>query len=93
MPGTAYLEMALEAANDVLPAESYVLKSVSIQRPLVFPEDDVETIQIVLRPAGADTFTFEICSLKHDEVGEHEHGGVLARIGAGTMRRRARFSR
>jgi acyl transferase domain-containing protein len=67
LPGTAYLEMALEAAASISGAESHVLKDVAIQQLMVLPEDGTKTIQLVLRPAEAHEYSFEIFSLQEDK--------------------------
>jgi myxalamid-type polyketide synthase MxaB len=63
-PATAYLEMALAAAN-TFGAERPVIESVSIHEPLALPEStgEAQTVQLILTPEGDDNASFQILSL------------------------------
>ncbi|MEK7325120.1 MAG: polyketide synthase dehydratase domain-containing protein, partial [Chloroflexota bacterium] len=67
-PATAYLEMALAAAN-TFGAERPVIESVSIHEPLALPEsaDETRTVQLILTPEGDDKASFQILSLAEAE--------------------------
>jgi acyl transferase domain-containing protein/acyl carrier protein len=63
LPAAAFLEMALAAGRTVFNVEDLVLQDVAIQQALVLPEDEQKTIQVILTPENAETYTFQIFSL------------------------------
>jgi myxalamid-type polyketide synthase MxaB len=63
LPAAAFLEMALAAGRTVFNVEDLVLQDVAIQQALVLPEDEHKTIQVILTPENAETYTFQIFSL------------------------------
>jgi len=67
-PATAYMEMALAGALEALGAGPYALRDVFVHEPLVLPEDEVQTVQLVLTPEGADSASFQIFSLQRSET-------------------------
>jgi FkbH-like protein len=54
LPGAAYLEMALEASNRLLPDERLALADVRFERPLALQADAPACLQMVIAPPGAD---------------------------------------
>ncbi|HLF25323.1 MAG TPA: type I polyketide synthase [Anaerolineae bacterium] len=52
-PATAYIEMALAAAQHVLGPGRYAVEDMLIQQPLILSEDKSQLVQIVLSPDGA----------------------------------------
>src|SRR5262249_40311468 len=54
-PATAYLEMAVAGAREALGPGPYGLRDVFIHEPLVLPEDEVQTVQLVLTPEEAES--------------------------------------
>jgi acyl transferase domain-containing protein/acyl carrier protein len=62
LPATAYLEIALAAAATVFPEQAVQLQQVSIQQALIIAPTDPKLLQTVLKPAGDDTYDFQILS-------------------------------
>jgi malonyl CoA-acyl carrier protein transacylase len=86
MPATAYLDMALAAGSAVFKSDNLVVEGVSIQRGLIFAEEDeVKTLQLILSPDEKNGYSFQIFSLTTDEDNEepfwvlHASGTVLVR--------------
>lgn len=63
LPATAYMEMALAAGATVFKSNQVSLENVAIQQALLLSEDATKTLQLVLQPNGAETYTFQIFSL------------------------------
>ncbi|WP_424102087.1 SDR family NAD(P)-dependent oxidoreductase [Moorena producens] len=63
LPAAAYLEIALAAGNTLFKSENLILEDVVIQQALILPEDELQTIQIVLTPQETLCYNFEIFSL------------------------------
>jgi acyl transferase domain-containing protein/acyl carrier protein len=87
-PATAYMEMALAGALEALGAGPYGLRDVFVQAPLVLSDDQVQTLQLVLKPDGAEGATFQFFSLRNDEgqqVGtwKFHAGGKINRASSG----------
>ena len=51
-PMTAYLEMALAAGADLFKSDEVTVEDLFIQQALLLPEDDVTTLQVVLKPVS-----------------------------------------
>jgi len=66
LPASAFLEMALAAANVVFKTEQLILAEVLIQQALILPEDEVKTVQVVLTPVEDKAYAFQIVSLTFD---------------------------
>ncbi|WP_293091572.1 non-ribosomal peptide synthetase/type I polyketide synthase [Moorena sp. SIOASIH] len=62
-PAAAYLEIALAAGNTLFNCENLILEDVVIQQALILPEDEIQTIQVILTPQEAQTYSFQIFSL------------------------------
>ncbi|OKH23568.1 polyketide synthase [Hydrococcus rivularis NIES-593] len=62
LPGTAYLEMALAAGIAGLKSTKLVLENVTIQQALMLPEEECQTVQLILSQEDTGT-SFEIYSL------------------------------
>ncbi|AOX01784.1 beta-ketoacyl synthase [Moorena producens PAL-8-15-08-1] len=63
LPAAAYLEIALAAGNTLFKSENLILEDVVIQQALILPEDELQTIQIVLTPQETLCYNFQIFSL------------------------------
>ena len=83
LPAAAYLEMALAAGAAVFKSNNLVVEEVLIQQPLILPEDEGKTIQLILTPEASKASSFQIFSLTADEENEepswtlHASGKVL----------------
>src|SRR5208282_6390349 len=53
LPAALYLEMALAAAAEAFPSQSFVLKDVEFRKALFIPDGASRTLQVILSP-GAD---------------------------------------
>src|ERR1039458_3851747 len=53
LPAALYLEMALAAAAEAFPSQSFVLKDVEFRKALFIPDGATRTLQVILSP-GAD---------------------------------------
>ncbi len=68
-PTSAYVEMALGAAIQVLATRDPVLERIEVHDPLVLPVAEAVTVQVLLAPGEAGTATFRILSLDpHDRT-------------------------
>jgi myxalamid-type polyketide synthase MxaB len=70
LPGTAYLEMALAAAAETFGAGSHILEEVLFREALLLPEEDVQTMQLILAPEGNGVASFQIFSSEEGEDGK-----------------------
>jgi acyl transferase domain-containing protein len=55
MPGTAYLELARAAFEEVQPGQALEIDGLVFQAPIVVPDDGSVDLEVVLRPAGGAT--------------------------------------
>ena len=67
-PGAGYLEIALAAGAIVFNSEKLILEDVVIQQALILSEEEIKTIQVILTPQAAQTYSFEIFSLEMDAL-------------------------
>jgi acyl transferase domain-containing protein len=70
LPEAAYLEMVFAMAAEVLGVGSYVLEGMVIHEELVLPEDETQTVQLILIPEDAGEASFQIFScgeVKHNQ--------------------------
>ena len=65
-PTTAYLEMAIAAGSTLFNCENLILEDVVVQQALIVPDSGIKTIQTVLTPQSAQTYSFQIFSLEVD---------------------------
>ena len=65
VPLTAYLEMALAAGKKAFPGKNLILEEVFIEQPLVLSaeKEELNSLQLVLKPKGTNIYGFEIFSL------------------------------
>ncbi|MFN6483917.1 MULTISPECIES: polyketide synthase [unclassified Nostoc] len=63
LPVSAYLEMVLAAGAKVFHSDNLLLKSVLIHQVLNLPDDELQTVQLVLHPQGLESADFKIFSL------------------------------
>ena len=84
LPGTAYLEMALAAAQSIAQSpKSYRLEAVTIHKALILPEQgEAKLLQMVLQPQDSTAYTFQIFSLDTSpEVAPHPSSWLLHATG------------
>ncbi|WP_414578327.1 SDR family NAD(P)-dependent oxidoreductase [Anabaena sp. CCY 9402-a] len=65
MPAAGYIEIAIAAAEQIFPSNSYNLQNIQIIQPL--PTTQEITLQLILTPLEPQTYQFEILSL-HSEI-------------------------
>ena len=70
LPGTAYAEIALAAGRVACPTLSMTLDDLRIQRALTFPQNATQTVQVVLKPDGNQTYQFQLYSLAADDTNQ-----------------------
>ena len=79
LPLTAYLEVVAAAADAVLGAGPHLIEDLTIQAPLVLPEEDARVVQIHLAPDGQGGASFAVFSLQgEDHWTRHAAGRVVA---------------
>ncbi|MBD2252773.1 type I polyketide synthase [Nostoc parmelioides] len=61
MPAAGYIEIAIAAATQIFPTNSYNLQNIQIIQPL--PTTNETTLQLILTPLEKQTYQFEILSL------------------------------
>jgi myxalamid-type polyketide synthase MxaE and MxaD len=85
LPGTAYVEMALAAANEVFGAGPHILTEMEFQRALFFPDSGTRRVQVILSesPAGEASFHMysrlegpEGAGLPHESWTLHATGSI-----------------
>jgi acyl transferase domain-containing protein/NADPH:quinone reductase-like Zn-dependent oxidoreductase/SAM-dependent methyltransferase len=64
LPATAYLELALAAAAETLDGRQCAVKNLVLTQPLVLPEGERRTIQLVMNEAEPGAATFRIFCLQ-----------------------------
>ncbi len=64
LPATGYLELAMAAAAEMFDSRRYAVKNLVLIRPLMLPEGERRTIQMVFNEAGPGVFTFQIFCLQ-----------------------------
>jgi acyl transferase domain-containing protein/NADPH:quinone reductase-like Zn-dependent oxidoreductase/SAM-dependent methyltransferase/acyl carrier protein len=64
LPATAYLELALAAAGETFDGRECAIKNLVLIRPLMLPEDERRTIQVVINEAEQGAPTFQIFCLQ-----------------------------
>jgi acyl transferase domain-containing protein len=62
LPGAAYLEMALAAAQEIFGAGPWVLSELEFQKALFLPENDTRSVQAVLSTVAPGEGTFRVYS-------------------------------
>ncbi|KYC40369.1 hypothetical protein WA1_26500, partial [Scytonema hofmannii PCC 7110] len=67
LPGAGYLEIALAGAAAV-GLEPCCLQAVSIQEPLILPENSSRVVQLILTPLGDGQTSFRIVSVEGDRA-------------------------
>ncbi len=70
-PATAYLEMALHAAQQILGNDSYCLQNITLLQPLVLSTNNTSQIQLQLTPSTAG-YQWKVFSLKPQSENEWE---------------------
>jgi myxalamid-type polyketide synthase MxaB len=64
LPGTGYLEMALAAGSVVAKTGNFSLEDVVLQQALIWQENEVKTVQVILAPQEANIYSFKVYSLE-----------------------------
>jgi myxalamid-type polyketide synthase MxaB len=69
MPGTAYIEMALAAADAAFKEDTHQLEDVTMREALILPgaSSEARTIQLILTPNGGEQASFRVVSLTGDD--------------------------
>ena len=71
-PATGYVEMVLAAAAQTFSTNRCILQDTIIREPLLFQEDDVRLVQVILTPEKAGVSSFQVVSLDsgdgHDQA-------------------------
>jgi natural product biosynthesis luciferase-like monooxygenase protein len=67
LPATAYIEMALEAADELFGASTCAIEELEFQKILFLPDEGSRRVQVILSPAGAEEMTLRIYSRPLDE--------------------------
>jgi myxalamid-type polyketide synthase MxaE and MxaD len=62
LPASAYLEMALAAAGEVLGAQPVVLKNIEFREAVFLPDGATRTIQVILSQGENEAATFQVYS-------------------------------
>jgi acyl transferase domain-containing protein/acyl carrier protein len=86
VPSTAYLEMAQAAGGVVFGRPGGAVEQFAIQGPMILSEGRPRTVQTILTPTGADTFSFSICSVATED---EENTEAWKQHAEGTIRRPA----
>jgi malonyl CoA-acyl carrier protein transacylase len=81
VPGAAYVEMAASAGAAVFKSENLVVEEVLIQQALILPEDEVQTLQIILTPGEENACSFKIYSLVTDDEQQEDSSWKLHTTG------------
>ncbi|HLV36059.1 MAG TPA: type I polyketide synthase, partial [Spirillospora sp.] len=75
LPGTAYMEMALAAAESVV-GQGFV-ENMGIYEALVVPDDEQREVQFVLEPGSAGRYLFQLFSQQDGEWKLHASGEIV----------------
>lgn len=67
VPATAFMEMGLAAATEAFGPGTHRLEEITIQEPLILPDDETRTLQLIATPKNASQASFQILSLVEDE--------------------------
>ncbi|MCC5622300.1 type I polyketide synthase, partial [Nostoc sp. CHAB 5715] len=71
VPGACYVSMILSAAQEVFGRSACVVEDVIFPQALIIPENEVETVQLILSLENSGIATFQIFSNSAD--GENQH--------------------
>ncbi len=66
LPAALYVEMALAAAAEAFPSQSFVLKDVEFRKALFIPDAETRTIQVILSPGADASASVHIYSCSRD---------------------------
>ncbi|HKM48551.1 MAG TPA: beta-ketoacyl synthase N-terminal-like domain-containing protein [Terriglobales bacterium] len=66
LPAALYLEMALAAAAEAFPSQSFVLKDVEFRKALFIPDGATRTLQLILSPGAGAAASVHIYSCPRD---------------------------
>jgi myxalamid-type polyketide synthase MxaD len=67
LPATAYVEMALEAAEELFGASDCAVEELEFQKILFLPDEEFRRVQFALSPAGAEELALHVYSRPSDE--------------------------
>ena len=83
LPATAFLEMALAAGARVSNSEGCQLDSISVHSPLLLPDEELRTVQCVLKPTSLglefQIFSFSPSPQEGDDPSWNLHASGLVR--------------
>jgi len=71
VPGVVMLELAIGAAKNSLAGSKPTVRDISYHRALVIPERDSVSVQVVIKPLGGATGSFEVLSLASQQGAKH----------------------
>ncbi len=66
-PATGYLELGLAACREALRTEEVALEELSIQEPLILPEEGERLVQVLVDPEGDGRLRFEVYSAREGD--------------------------
>ena len=64
LPATGYLEIALAAGKRLFKVDQLTIAEVVIQNALILPENEIKTLQVLLKSESSSTASFKIFSLQ-----------------------------
>lgn len=67
LPSPAYMEMGLAAAEEQFGPGAYYLEHMTIHQPVVIPDDETQTVQLIFRPEVDGRASFQIFSQSEDD--------------------------
>ncbi|MCB8954545.1 MAG: type I polyketide synthase [Ardenticatenales bacterium] len=66
VPASIFMEMALAAGRAIFPTGQLALQELAIHQPLSLPETETKRLSLLLQPATASAYAFELLSLAAD---------------------------
>nr|AYM54557.1 hypothetical protein [Racemicystis crocea] len=99
LPGAAYMDIVLSAANDLLGATPFLLEELALSRPMVLQEGTATKAELSITREGPEVWSFRLSSLVPREQEEdgadpewalHVSGRIRREEGAETRARLAR---
>jgi len=84
VPGAAYMVMAFQAANLIVDGLSYRIDNMVLLTPLIIPNEESRTVQLMLTSMGKDQYEFRLISFTdnelHTEPMTHTTGQIKADV-------------
>lgn len=86
VPGAAFMETALAAATAAFGPGAHRLTNVTIQEPMVLPEDADVPMQVIVKPEGATRASFRLVSQRDErDWRTHATGALMLEAGDATL--------